>query len=68
MKHDDLTEMLRNLPAPSIGGVPLGGVHMAAANLLDRYRELLERALPQLDDKWQDEADLIAEIKASINQ
>jgi hypothetical protein len=68
MTHDDLTEMLRNLPAPSIGGVPLGGVQMAAANRLDHYRELLERAMLYLDadQEWQGEAALLVSIQEAL--
>jgi len=35
-----------------------------AANRMDLYRDLLEQALPRLDDKWQ--ADLIAAIQEAI--
>jgi hypothetical protein len=50
MTHDDLTAMLRNLPTPSVGGVPLGGIHQMAADRLDRYRETLIEARRQMDE------------------
>ena len=50
MTHDELTAMLRNLPAPSIGGAHPGGVQMLAADRLDLYRDLLNRA--KSDMQW----------------
>jgi hypothetical protein len=69
VNHDDMIRVLRSRQAVSWNRLLEPGLpDDEIADRLDHYRQLLERALPQLDDKWQDEADLIAEIKASINQ
>jgi hypothetical protein len=60
MTHDDLANNLRET-RPFISDNARTAMY-EAADRLDRYRDLLERCLPQLNDKWADERDLIEQI------
>ena len=65
MTHDELTKRLRAADHDTSEGWPAMAL---AANRLDRYRELLDRAIPFLieDTPWQDEAQLRADIERAI--
>jgi hypothetical protein len=70
MTHNEMIEALTQPVAPNRVRDPFAALPqrdaLEIAERLDRYRELIERALPILDPDWQDELQLMADIREAL--